>query len=87
MYHVRIRCSSRFSSRSSSSFTSLFKLLDLCDCIISYIYRGTVECRYHEREVQDTRPRNPGNHPPPMRRSLAHPGARHLAQLERPSLI
>lgn len=23
--------------------------------------RGTVECRYHEREVQDTRPRNPGN--------------------------
>ncbi|KAK8704890.1 hypothetical protein V6N13_048502 [Hibiscus sabdariffa] len=49
--------------------------------------RGTVECRYHEREVQDTRPRNPGNHPPPMRRSLAHPGARHLAQLERPSLI
>ncbi|KAK8572938.1 hypothetical protein V6N12_028978 [Hibiscus sabdariffa] len=49
--------------------------------------RGTVECRYHEREVQDTRPRNPGNHPPPMHRSLAHPGARHLAQLERPSLI
>ncbi|YP_010185091.1 hypothetical protein LI410_mgp094 (mitochondrion) [Apium graveolens] len=23
--------------------------------------RGTVECRYHEREVQDTRPRNRGN--------------------------
>ncbi|KAK1568458.1 hypothetical protein Q3G72_024798 [Acer saccharum] len=48
--------------------------------------RGTVECRYHEREVQDTRPRNPGYHPP-MRRSLAHPGPRRPAQLERPSLI
>lgn len=48
--------------------------------------RGTVECRYHEREVQDTRPRNPGNHSP-MCRSLAHPGPRRPAQLERPSLI
>ena len=26
--------------------------------------RGRVECRYHEREVQDTRPRNPGKHSP-----------------------
>ncbi|KAL0286068.1 UNVERIFIED_CONTAM: Ribosomal protein S4, mitochondrial [Sesamum calycinum] len=48
--------------------------------------RGTVECRYHEREVQDTRPRNPGNHSP-MCQSLAHPGPRRPAQLERPSLI
>ncbi|RWR88697.1 ribosomal protein S3 mitochondrion [Cinnamomum micranthum f. kanehirae] len=48
--------------------------------------RGTVECRYHEREVQDTRPRNPGNHSP-MCRSLAHPGPRRPAPLERPSLI
>jgi hypothetical protein len=48
--------------------------------------RGTVECRYHEREVQDTRRRTPGNHSP-MRQSLAHPGARRPAQLERPSLI
>ncbi|KAK4486794.1 hypothetical protein RD792_006615 [Penstemon davidsonii] len=48
--------------------------------------RGTVECRYHEREVLDTRPRNPGNHSP-MCQSLAHPGPRRPAQLERPSLI
>ncbi|KAM7249167.1 hypothetical protein ACFE04_019747 [Oxalis oulophora] len=45
-----------------------------------------VECRYHEREVQDTRPINPKNHPP-MCRSLAHPGPRRPAQLKRPSLI
>ncbi|KAF3774432.1 Ribosomal protein S19 [Nymphaea thermarum] len=48
--------------------------------------RGTVECFYHEREVQDTRPINPANNSP-MRRSLAHPGARRPAPLERPSLI
>ncbi|KAL3503934.1 hypothetical protein ACH5RR_033775 [Cinchona calisaya] len=35
--------------------------------------RGTVECRYHEREVQDTRRRNPGNYSP-MCQSLMHPG-------------
>ncbi|KAK4384621.1 Ribosomal protein S4, mitochondrial [Sesamum angolense] len=52
----------------------------------STVSPGTVECRYHEREVQDTRPRNPGNHSP-MCQSLAHPGPRRPAQLERPSLI
>ena len=26
--------------------------------------RGTVECRYHEREDKDTRPRNPGKYSP-----------------------
>ncbi|KAH0693975.1 hypothetical protein KY285_021072 [Solanum tuberosum] len=41
---------------------------------------------YHEREVQDTRPRNPGNHSP-MCQSLVHPGPRRPAQLERPSLL
>ncbi|PHU21730.1 hypothetical protein BC332_06837 [Capsicum chinense] len=50
------------------------------------LMQGTVECRYHEREVQDTRPRNPGNHSP-MCQSLAHPGPRRPTQLERPSLI
>ena len=48
--------------------------------------RGTVECRYHEREVQDTRPRKPGNHSP-MRQSLVQPGPRRPAPLERPRLI
>lgn len=35
--------------------------------------RGTVECRYHEREVQDSRPIKPGNHSPEVR-SREHPG-------------
>lgn len=48
--------------------------------------RGTVECRYHEREVQDTRPRKPGNHSP-MCQSLVQPGPRRPAPLERPRLI
>jgi hypothetical protein len=49
--------------------------------------RGTVECGYHEREVQDTRPINPRAKTPLMCRSLAHPGSRRPALLEMPSLI
>ncbi|CAN6454066.1 unnamed protein product [Victoria cruziana] len=47
---------------------------------------GTVERFYRECEVQDTWPIDPANNSP-MRQSLAHPGARHPAPLERPSLI